>query len=91
MQKVSWEDLVLTDRGPQQDRAKLFEKNLEDIGPFRGPLTLLFWTSGDVCPPWVSKPGWIPFAYFLLCVILRFTSGVTPADCVEVSMAAESF
>ena len=28
---------------------------------------------------------------FLTCVILRFTSGVTPADCIEVSMAAEPF
>ena len=32
-----------------------------------------------------------PFACFLTCVILRFTSGVTPADCVEVSMAAKPF
>ena len=28
---------------------------------------------------------------FLPCVILRFTSGATPADCIEVSMAAEPF
>ena len=32
-----------------------------------------------------------PFACFLACVILRFTSGATPADCIEVSMVAESF
>ena len=31
------------------------------------------------------------FACFLGCVILIFTSGVTPADCIEVSMAAEPF
>ena len=28
---------------------------------------------------------------FLTCVILKFTSGATPADYLEVSMAAESF
>ena len=28
---------------------------------------------------------------FLACVILRFTVGVTPADCVQFSMAAKSF
>ena len=28
---------------------------------------------------------------FTACVILRFTTGVTFADCVEVSMAAEPF
>ena len=31
------------------------------------------------------------FACFLACEIFRFTSGVTPADCIEVSMAAELF
>ena len=30
-------------------------------------------------------------AYFLTCVILRFTSGATPADCIEVSMAGRPF
>ena len=74
--------------------AKLFFKNfLEDISPFRGAtdtLVLDFWQ----CHPWVSKPGWIPH----LCALLptcnefpRFTSGVTPANCIEVSMAAEPF
>ena len=32
-----------------------------------------------------------PLACFLASVILRFTSGATPADCMEVSMAAEPF
>ena len=32
-----------------------------------------------------------PFASFLACVILRFTSGATPADCIGVSMAVEPF
>ena len=32
-----------------------------------------------------------PFACFLACVILRFTSGATPADCLQVSMAAKRF
>ena len=31
------------------------------------------------------------FACFLACVILRFTSGATPADCIEVSMAAKPY
>ena len=31
------------------------------------------------------------FAGSLTCVILRFTSGATLADCVEVSMAAKPF
>ena len=66
---------------------------VEDISPFRGATdtsVLDFWQR----LPWVSKPGWIP----CLCTLspacnefLRFTSGVTPADCIEVSMAAEPF
>ena len=32
-----------------------------------------------------------PLCAFSLVVILRFTSGATPADCTEVSMAAEPF
>ena len=42
----------------------------------------------------VSKPEWIPpLACFLTCVqwVLRFTSGVTPADLLVVSMAAQPF
>ena len=46
-------------------------------------------TSGDVCPRFQSEDG--SFACFLVCVILSFTSGVTPADCIEVSMAAKTF
>ena len=30
-----------------------------------------------------------PLAGFLACMILRFASGATPADCIEVSVAAE--
>ena len=63
---------------------------MENIGLFRGvidtPVLDFLWHL-----PWVSKPGWIPFACFLTCVIFRFTSGVIPADCMEVSMAAEPF
>ena len=55
-----------------------------------GPLIPLFWTSGDVCPGFQSQGGSF-FACFLVCVILRFTSGATPADCTEVGMAAEPF
>ena len=62
---------------------------MEDISPFRRPLIPLFWTSGDICPRSQSQGG--SLAYFLTCVILRFTSGVTLADFIEVSMAAEPF
>ena len=54
-----------------------------------GPLIPLFRTFGDICPGFQSKDG--SLACFLACVILKFTSGVTPADCIEVSMAAEAF
>ena len=50
----------------------------------------LFWTSSDVCPGFESQCGSL-FACFLVCVILRFTFGVTPAHCIEVSMVAKPF
>ena len=53
-----------------------------------GPLISLFWTSGDVWS-WFQSQGGSLFACFLTCVTLRFTSGVTSADCTEVSMAAK--
>ena len=56
---------------------------------FVGPLIPLFWISGDFCPGFQSQGG--SLACFLTCVILRFTSGVTPADCIEGNMAAEPF
>ena len=43
---------------------------------------------------WVSKPGWIPCLHALLPAcneFLRLISGATPADCIEVGMAAEPF
>ena len=46
------------------------------------------------CLPWVPKPGWIPHLHALLPVcnwFLRFPSGVTPADLLSASMAAEPF
>ena len=49
----------------------------------------LFWISGDVYPRFQSQGG--SLACFLACVILKFTSGMTPADCIEVSMAAKPF
>ena len=49
----------------------------------------LFWTSGDICPGFQSQDG--SLVCFLVCLILRFTSGVTLTDCIEVSMAAEPF
>ena len=68
-------------------------KFLEDISPFRGATDtpgLDFWWH----LPWVSKPGWIPHLHALLPArneFLRFSSGATPADCIQVSMAAEPF
>ena len=56
---------------------------------FLGPPIPLFWASGDVCPGFQSQGG--SLACFLACVILRFTSGTTPADCIEVSTAAKPF
>ena len=54
-----------------------------------GPLIPLFWTSGDVCPGFQSQGG--SPACFLTWVILRFTSGATPTDCIGISMVAEPF
>ena len=53
-----------------------------------GPLIPLFLTSGDDCPGFQTQSG--SLAYFLTCVILGFTSDVTPADCIEVSTAVFS-
>ena len=63
---------------------------LEDTSPFRGPLIPLFCNSSDICPGFQSQGGSL-FTCFLACVILRFTSGVTPADCIEVGMVVEPF
>ena len=52
-----------------------------------GPLIPLFWTSGDVSPGFQSQGALSPATN----EFLRFTSGATPADCIEVSMAAEPF
>ena len=57
---------------------------MEDISPFVKQVIPLFWTSGDVCPGFQNQGESI--AYFLGCVILRFTYGVTPVDCIEVSL-----
>ena len=54
---------------------------------FVGPL-MLFWNS-DVCPGFQSQAR--SLACFIACVILRFTSGVTPTDGIDVSVIAESF
>ena len=67
-----------------------FLKFLEDMSPFCGATdtpVLDFWW----CLSWVSKPGLIPRLRALSPVcheFLRFTSGATPADCIEVGMAA---
>ena len=54
-----------------------------------GPLIPLFWTSGDVCPGFQSQGG--SFVCFLTCVILRFTSGATPADFIEDQHGSQTF
>ena len=50
------------------------------------PPALDFWWR---LPGFQSQGG--PLACFLAWVILRFTSGVTPADCIGVSLATEPF
>ena len=60
---------------------------------FVGPLKLLFWTSGDICPMFQSQGGF-PHLHASLPMhnrFLRFTSGATPADLLMASMAAEPF
>ena len=57
-----------------------------------GPLIPLFWTSGDVFYGFYAKLGWIPHLHASSPVhnrFLTFTSGVTPADLLEASMAAD--
>ena len=53
----------------------------------------LFWTSGDVSSGFQSQSGQsyssLAKAYILHYTSLRFTSGVTPADLLADSMAAE--
>ena len=77
----------------QHSATNFFLKFLEDISPFRETTdtpVLDFWRR----LPWVSKPGWIPHLHALLPAcnkFLRFTSGATPADYIEVSMTAEPF
>ena len=47
-----------------------------------GPLIPLLWTSGGVCLGFQRWGG--SLVYFLAFVIPRFTSGATPAECIEV-------
>ena len=68
----------------------VFKKNLEDI--LEATFTP-FWTSGDTRLGFQSQGG-CPHSCSLSPVhnrILRFTSGVTPADLLAASMAAEQF
>ena len=69
---------------------KIFGRHLSF---FVEPLIPLFWNSGDVCPGFKHQVGF-PHLYALLPLyngLLRFTSGVTPADLLVASMAAEPF
>ena len=51
-----------------------------------GLLIPLFWTSGDVCLGFQSQGGFLHLRASLPVHnrFLRFTSGVIPADCIEV-------
>ena len=62
-----------------------FLKFLEDISPFRGATDTPVLASGDACPRFQSQGGSL-FACFL-----KFTSGATPADCIEVSSSLTRF
>ena len=74
---------------PKNKFTSFIFKFLEDTSPFCGATdnpVLDFWWHLS----WVSKPGWIScLCAFSPVVIIRFTSGVTPADCMEVSMVVE--
>ena len=80
---ITWQ----TDKKEDGKIAKL--KFLEDTSIFIVPLIPLFWTSGDVYPEFQRQSE--SLVCFLSSVILRFTSGGTPADCTEVSMSADPF
>ena len=72
----------------------LFKKKhfLKEISSLCGPLIPLVWTSGVICPVFQSQ-GWSPRLHIPLSAcnrLLRFTSGVTPADFLAATMAAES-
>ena len=61
----------------------MFMRSLNSLKP-------LFWTSSDICPGFQSL-GRSLFACFLACVILRFTSGATPAHCISYLNSFASF
>ena len=86
---------VLSSRDKQtirKIRDSFFKKILEDIRPFRGatdtPVLDFWWYL-----LWVSKPEWAVLFSLGRCVCdvhsLKFTSGVTHADLLVASMAAE--
>ena len=62
---------------------QLFLKIFGGLSPFCEATDTHVWTSGDVYPGFQSQGG--SLVCFLTCVILRFTSGAIPADCIEVS------
>ena len=63
----------------------LFVKFLKDISIFEGPLILMFWTSGDVCPGFQSQGG------SLTWVLHHMHATDSPADLLVASMAAEPY
>ena len=69
-----------------QQNEFFFKNFFEDISPFHGATDTPVL---DFCPGFQSQGG--SLVCFLACVILRFTSGATPADCIEVSLAAKPF
>ena len=57
---------------------------------FLWPLIPLFCTSGDIPPGFQSQGGSL-FVCFLECVICRFTTGVTHADCNRDQHGSQTF
>ena len=68
-------------------RSFFFKFCLEYISPFRGATNFPVF---GLLMTFQSQDGSF-FACFLACVILRFSSGATPTDCTEVSIATEPF
>ena len=56
-----------------------------------GPLTALFWTSDDFCLGFQSQGGCLHSSLPVCKRILRFTSGVTPADLLAGNIASRWF
>ena len=72
---ISWPDL----------KKDFFNKIFEEKSPFHGA-TVSYPCFGPLVTSAMGfkSQGGSLFAWFLTCVILRFTSGATPTDCMEI-------